>query len=94
MAVVDPTEEQPLPVVDFFDQPLNEGDRIAFANKDGSLYSGTIKLIGRDHAAREQLVVQSGTLLVLKGTHMPLSGGRPEHIRFNQVVRRPQGGAS
>ncbi|MGW2384457.1 hypothetical protein [Streptomyces sp. NPDC001658] len=83
-------EPHPLTVVDFFDQPLTEGDRIAFTSTDNaSLYSGTIKLIGRNHSAREQLVVQSGHLLVLEGTHMRASGGKAEHIRFNQVVRHP-----
>lgn len=85
------TTEAPelLPVVDFFDQPLTEGDRIAFTEKDDArLYAGMIKLIGRD-SSREQLVVQSGQLTILNGTHMRLSGGKPEHIRFNQVVRRP-----
>ena len=85
-----PEDTPVLPVVDFFGQPLSEGDRIAFTSKaDATLYSGTVKLIGRDNSAREQLVVQSGHFLVLQGTHMRLSGGKPEHIRFNQVVRRP-----
>lgn len=85
-----PEPHPTLAVVDFFDQPLTEGDRIAFTSTDSThLYSGTIKLIGRDHSTREQLIVQSGHLLIIEGTHMRASGGKPEHIRFNQVVRRP-----
>ncbi|MEW2266938.1 hypothetical protein [Streptomyces sp. NPDC047868] len=84
-----PETTPPLPVVDFFDQPLAEGDRIAFTEKDDArLYAGTVKLIGSD-SGREQIVIQSGQLRILEGTFMRLSGGRPEHIRFNQVVRRP-----
>lgn len=88
--MTDPTDTTaPLPVVDFFGQPLADGDRIAFTKKDqAGLYSGTIKLIGRD-SSREQLVVQSGQLVILNGTYMRLSGGKPEHVRFNQVARRP-----
>jgi hypothetical protein len=84
-----PETDPPLPVVDFFDQPLIEGDRIAFTSDVDHLYSGTVQLIGRDKSSREQMVVQSGHLLILDGKYMRLSGGKPEHIRFNQVVRRP-----
>ena len=84
------TTDTPLPVVDFFGQDLSEGDRIAFTAKDDPcLYSGTIVVIGRGNGDREQIVVRSGHFIVLNGTYMRLSGGKPEHIRFNQVVRRP-----
>ncbi|MFF7476626.1 hypothetical protein [Streptomyces sp. NPDC008092] len=89
-----PTEKQPLTVFDLFDQPLSEGDKIAFTSKDNDAhYIGTIMLIGRDGSAREQIVVQSGHLVILQGRLVPVTGSRPEHIRFNQVVRRPAEGA-
>lgn len=84
------TQPRALPVVDFFEQNLTEGDRIAFTSKDNpGLYIGIIQLIGRESSNREQIVVQSGHLLILEGKLIQRSGGKPEHIYFNQVVRRP-----
>ncbi|HVK16330.1 MAG TPA: hypothetical protein VM533_05230 [Fimbriiglobus sp.] len=76
-----------LPVVDFLEQPLSEGDRIAFNNgNDGRLYAGSIRMVERD---AYQLVVHSGHLLIIEGDLLRANGGKPERIRFNQVVRLP-----
>ena len=71
--------------VDFLEQPLAQDDRIAFTSaEDERLYVGTIRMV-----EGEQLIVHSGHLLIVEGDHLRANGGKPERIKFAQVVRLP-----